>query len=85
MHPPSALLIVTNAHVVEGATAIDVKVGGGATLPATVVGRDESTDLALLRGSGSAQAGNVGIGFAIPSETVRAFATRLGVQTQQLG
>ncbi|HXE46027.1 MAG TPA: trypsin-like peptidase domain-containing protein [Conexibacter sp.] len=42
-------LIVTNAHVVEGATAVSVKVGGGATLPATVAGRDESTDLALLR------------------------------------
>src|ERR1044072_1468485 len=42
-------LIVTNAHVVEGATAIDVKVGDGATHPATVVGRDASTDLALLR------------------------------------
>jgi putative serine protease PepD len=42
-------LIVTNAHVVEGATAVGVEVGGGATLPATVVGRDASTDLALLR------------------------------------
>ncbi len=42
-------LIVTNAHVVEGATAIEVKVGDGATHPATVVGRDASTDLALLR------------------------------------
>jgi len=42
-------LIVTNAHVVEGASAVTVKVGGGATLPATVAGRDESTDLALLR------------------------------------
>lgn len=42
-------LIVTNAHVVEGATAIEAKVGDGATLPATVVGRDPSTDLALLR------------------------------------
>jgi putative serine protease PepD len=42
-------LIVTNAHVVEGATAVSVTVGGGATHPATVVGRDESTDLAVLR------------------------------------
>jgi len=169
-------LIVTNAHVVEGGTAITVKVGDGATLPATVVGRDESTDLALLRvrdaggrtfaplalarsggvqvgdpayaignpfgldetltsgivsaldrriaapngvaidrviqtdapinpgnsggpllddrgrvigvtsqilnGSGSAQAGNVGIGFAIPSDTVGAFLARLGAQPQ---
>src|SRR5437868_5087472 len=42
-------LIVTNAHVVEGATTVTVKVGDGATHPATVVGRDESTDLAVLR------------------------------------
>ncbi|HKG38920.1 MAG TPA: trypsin-like peptidase domain-containing protein [Conexibacter sp.] len=42
-------LIVTNAHVVEGATTVSVKVGDGATHPATVVGRDESTDLAVLR------------------------------------
>ncbi len=42
-------LIVTNAHVVEGATAVTVKVGGGAAHPATVVGRDTSSDLALLR------------------------------------
>jgi putative serine protease PepD len=42
-------LIVTNAHVVEGATAVSVKVGDGATHPASVVGRDESTDLAVLR------------------------------------
>jgi putative serine protease PepD len=46
-------LIVTNAHVVEGATAVSVAVGGGATLPAPVVGRDESTDLALLRVHGA--------------------------------
>ena len=49
----SAGLIVTNAHVVEGATAVTVKVGGGATLPATVVGRDESTDLALVKVRGA--------------------------------
>jgi putative serine protease PepD len=42
-------LIVTNAHVVEGATTVTVKVGDDATHPASVVGRDESTDLALLR------------------------------------
>jgi putative serine protease PepD len=48
-------LIVTNAHVVEGATAIRVKVGDGATHPATVVGRDASTDLALLKVDAGAQ------------------------------
>ncbi len=47
-------LVVTNAHVVEGATAIEVKIGDGTAHPATVVGRDESSDIALLRvGSGA--------------------------------
>lgn len=41
--------IVTNAHVVEGATSVKVKVGDGATRSATVTGRDQSTDLALLK------------------------------------
>jgi putative serine protease PepD len=42
-------LIVTNAHVVDGATSITVKVGDGPTQKATLVGKDESTDLALLK------------------------------------
>jgi putative serine protease PepD len=41
--------LVTNAHVVEGATAVTAKVGDGKELPAKVVGRDESTDIALLK------------------------------------
>ncbi|HEY7076767.1 MAG TPA: trypsin-like peptidase domain-containing protein [Solirubrobacteraceae bacterium] len=42
-------LIVTNAHVVDGATSITVKLGDGTAQKATLVGKDESTDLALLR------------------------------------
>jgi putative serine protease PepD len=42
-------LIVTNAHVVDGATAITVKLGDGKAVKATLVGKDESTDLALLK------------------------------------
>jgi putative serine protease PepD len=42
-------LIVTNAHVVDGATSITVKLGDGSTQKAMLVGKDESTDLALLR------------------------------------
>jgi putative serine protease PepD len=45
----SSGLIVTNAHVVDGATSITVKVGDGPTQKATLVGKDESTDLALLK------------------------------------
>jgi S1-C subfamily serine protease len=43
--------ILTNAHVVEGATSKDVQVRFGQQDPvsATIVGRDPSTDLAVLR------------------------------------
>jgi putative serine protease PepD len=43
-------LIVTNAHVVEGASQVSVKVGTGSSeQAATVVGADASHDLALLK------------------------------------
>ena len=41
--------IVTNAHVVNGASTVTVKIGDGKTEPAQVVGKDESTDIALLK------------------------------------
>jgi len=40
--------IVTNHHVVEGATEITVKLASGEAYPATLRGRDDKTDLALL-------------------------------------
>ena len=45
----SSGLIVTNDHVIEGAESITVTLEDGTNLPATVVGRDDETDLALLR------------------------------------
>ncbi|HEY2444141.1 MAG TPA: Do family serine endopeptidase [Rhizomicrobium sp.] len=42
-------LIVTNDHVIDGADQISVTFNDGTVLPATVVGRDEKTDLALVR------------------------------------
>ena len=41
--------IVTNDHVVAGASTVTAKVGDGKTLTAKVVGTDASTDLALLK------------------------------------
>jgi serine protease Do len=42
-------LIVTNNHVIDGADEITITLHDNTTLKATVVGRDESTDLAVLR------------------------------------
>lgn len=41
--------IVTNYHVVEGASSIEVLFSNNVTTKATVVGTDESTDLAVLK------------------------------------
>jgi len=41
-------IIVTNAHVIEDADEIEVKFNNGTTLPATLRGRDEKTDIAVL-------------------------------------
>jgi serine protease Do len=41
--------IVTNNHVVDGATTIRVKLADGREFPAKIVGRDPKTDLTLLK------------------------------------
>src|SRR6476619_482981 len=41
--------IVTNDHVVHGSTSIKVRFWDGKTYPATVVGTDKSTDLAVIK------------------------------------
>jgi putative serine protease PepD len=41
--------IVTNDHVVEGATSIKVRLWDGKSYSATVVGTDKSTDLAVIK------------------------------------
>ncbi|CAP55246.1 Serine protease [Gluconacetobacter diazotrophicus PA1 5] len=41
--------VVTNNHVVKGATKVTVTLDDGTTLPAKIVGRDSKTDLALLK------------------------------------
>lgn len=41
--------IVTNAHVVDGAETVTVKLADGRSFDATVVGSDRATDIALLK------------------------------------
>ncbi len=41
--------IVTNNHVIEGADEIEIEFFSGATMPATLVGTDPNTDIALLK------------------------------------
>jgi serine protease Do len=47
--------ILTNNHVIEGASKVEVHYGadengnGGRTIPATIIGRDPATDIALLK------------------------------------
>jgi putative serine protease PepD len=41
--------VVTNAHVVENASAVKVKIGDGPTRTARIVGRDVSSDIAVLK------------------------------------
>jgi serine protease Do len=42
-------VVVTNAHVVEGATTVQVRLFDGRRFTAKVIGRDSRVDLALLR------------------------------------
>ncbi len=41
--------VITNHHVVEGATSVRVMLSDGSSYPATVVGSDASTDLAVIK------------------------------------
>jgi serine protease Do len=45
--------VVTNNHVIDEGTEIHLKLADGRELPATVVGRDPKTDLALLKVDGT--------------------------------
>ncbi|WP_427454766.1 trypsin-like peptidase domain-containing protein [Litorimonas sp. WD9-15] len=43
------LEVVTNYHVIEGGTYINIEFNDGRKYPASIIGTDEETDLALLR------------------------------------
>jgi serine protease Do len=45
----AAGLVVTNSHVIAGADEVSVILNDGSTLKAEVIGRDQKTDLALLK------------------------------------
>ncbi|TPW33166.1 Do family serine endopeptidase [Martelella alba] len=42
-------IIVTNNHVIDGATSIEVTLADGTSMPATLLGVDKETDLAVLK------------------------------------
>jgi S1-C subfamily serine protease len=45
--------VVTNFHVIQGSSKVEVSFSGNDEMPATVVGRDPSTDIAVLRIKGA--------------------------------
>jgi serine protease Do len=47
-------IVVTNNHVIDGATAYEIIFADGRRLPAALVGRDSETDIAVLRIIGGA-------------------------------
>lgn len=52
-------LVVTNNHVIEGADTFEIILADGTRLPATLVGRDSETDLAVLRARTTARLASV--------------------------
>jgi S1-C subfamily serine protease len=78
--------IVTNAHVVDGAEKLEVTLSNGTTLPATLVGSDVYSDLAVIRiEAGAAPAAILGNSDALlPGDTVIAIGSPLGDLTNRV-
>jgi serine protease Do len=76
-------LVVTNDHVIRGASAIHVVLADGRQLDAEVVGSDASNDLALLRVQGKGPFPSARLGTSADlmiGETVVAIGSPLGLQ-----
>jgi serine protease Do len=52
-------VVVTNNHVIEGNDRFEIMLVDGTVLPATLVGRDTETDLAVLRTTGTMRLASV--------------------------
>src|SRR5437667_238224 len=70
--------IFTNFHVVEAADKIDVKLKDGREFSAKVVGRDEKTDIAVIK----IQANEIGYGLIAGRKIMRSW---LGIRIETLG
>ncbi|MBD2102075.1 HhoA/HhoB/HtrA family serine endopeptidase [Leptolyngbya sp. FACHB-261] len=75
-------LIITNAHVVEGAEQVGVTLSDGRRLVGTIRGRDELTDLAVVKVDAKAELPTVQLGNSEklrPGEWVIALGNPLGL------
>jgi len=74
--------IVTNAHVVAGATSLTVTLSTGKTYTATLIGTDTADDLAVIhiKATGLPAATFAVAGTTKPAETVLAIGSPLGLQ-----
>jgi putative serine protease PepD len=75
--------IVTNAHVVDGATSIKVRFKDGTVATATLVGKDESTDIAVIKvNASSSELHPLAVGSSsdlLPGQEVAAIGSPFGL------
>ncbi|MGL5815951.1 MAG: S1C family serine protease [Phycicoccus sp.] len=74
--------VMTNHHVVEGASRVSLQLAGGRTVPATVIGSSEADDIAVLRADpGALTPARVGQSSALQiGQPVIAVGSPLGLQ-----
>jgi len=74
--------IVTNQHVVDGATAITVRFSNGKSAKATLVGTDKSTDIAVIKVAASSSLDPLALGSSSgvqPGQAVVALGSPFGL------